>query len=657
MRRLLTAAVMLACALGGAVSAGANTPGDGGPIDPPDLPDSYTYTLTVGTPSSGSITGTGIDCPGDCSESFTYELGQTAPVVTLNAARDGSGWDPDWSGGCTVVGKACEVTMSRDQTVSLDWRDVGDPSISWDNAPTRANASTRFPVDASDAQTRIVSVEFHLGGIVFEDRTFPYEFIPDEPDYFDEDGPYVVTARARDAGGNTAETTRHTFTFDSSGALASLTTNPPLTRCDNPFVDDPDCDRPLVATPPTFNWVRAHDTEAVFCLLDPMGSQFHPEGSFEDPTCTSETSDTPAIPADHSGAPSYDGVWRSVIFVRDDLNNIEEYVYEWTLDRRGPSIFLGAPQNDEVVKAPFTLSPTATDSRAGVAEVSCDPGTGSFGACFGSHDPPEGRRTVRVRAVDTLGNVRLLERSILYDKTAPQVQITEGPADGAFVDSGSVRFRFSASDAVGPMTIACKLDQGEFGACSGANSHSLDNLNPGIHRFTLRVVDAAGHETGVERLFVVPQPQSTNATTIINNSTTTTTPNTTPGTASGSVVGGTVGGQAETQPAQIAVASARVSRKFSVRSSRTTIRRLVLSKLAKGAEVQVKCKGRGCFRKAKKYKAKKSKLNLTRLFKKRKLAPRARIEIRISQRGRATRIFRYTTQKGKKQPKAQTLTV
>ena len=96
--------------------------------------------------------------------------------------------------------------------------------------------------------------------------------------------------------------------------------------------------------------------------------------------------------------------------------------------------------------------------------------------------------------------------------------------------------------------------------------------------------------------------------------------------------------------------------KFSVRGGKTTVKRLVLSGLAGGATVEVTCKGRGCFRGTSKFTARRASLNLTSLFKKRALGARARIEIKISQPGRAARVYRYTTQKGKKQPKAEALT-
>jgi hypothetical protein len=611
---------------------------DGDPDpDPGPGPGDITRTLTVTPPTAGSITSADglINCPGDCSETYTG-----APTVTLSATRSGSGWGRTWSSNCTVVGDTCQVTMSLNRTVSMTWADVGAPAVSWpSNAPTRANYNTTFTASASDVQTNIVEVQFSLPGIVFEDRSAPYQFKPNVDDYFSHGSTYTVTAQARDSAGNTSTAT-HTFTMDTTAALDAITPTTGLTRCADPFIAQPNCAQPHITAPPSFTFDAASDTTSIGCLTEDVGTQVFDVEDLEQGLTT--LSCAPEVPTDTAGQPTYDGAYRTHVFVSDGLN-IESYVYEWWLDRRGPTINMFEPQEGSYVKAPFTLNPTGSDQTPPFS-YSCDLGSG-FGSCAGTFDPPEGPKTLRVRSTDAIGNTRMIERGFIYDKTAPQVNITSGPAEGAFTESGSVAFAFSAADAVGPVTTTCKLDRGDFGACSSGSGHSVDNLNPGIHTFTLRAIDAAGHETVIERLFVVPQ--QANNTTIVNNTTTTT---------GGGAVGGAVGGQIET-PAPPTAASGRAARKFSVRGGKTTVKRLILSGLARGAKIQVSCNGRGCFRGAKKYTARSSKLNLTKLFKKRKLSARARIEIRIAQPGRATRVFRYTTQKGKKQPKAQSLTV
>lgn len=70
------------------------------------------HTLTVTVSGNGSVTGTQIACPGDCSG--TYSNGT---VVGLTATP-GQGWQLSaWSGGCSGNG-ACSVTMNADAGVT-----------------------------------------------------------------------------------------------------------------------------------------------------------------------------------------------------------------------------------------------------------------------------------------------------------------------------------------------------------------------------------------------------------------------------------------------------------------------------------------------------------------------------------------------------------
>ena len=74
-----------------------------------------TYVLTValaGT-GTGSVTGTGINCPGDCTESITH-----GTVVILTAAANTGSTFTGWSGGgCSGTG-TCSVTVTAATTVT-----------------------------------------------------------------------------------------------------------------------------------------------------------------------------------------------------------------------------------------------------------------------------------------------------------------------------------------------------------------------------------------------------------------------------------------------------------------------------------------------------------------------------------------------------------
>jgi hypothetical protein len=72
------------------------------------------YALTVATSGSGagSVSGTGIACPGDCTETITH-----GTMVTLTATPSASSTFAGWSGACTGTA-ACTVTMDAAKSVT-----------------------------------------------------------------------------------------------------------------------------------------------------------------------------------------------------------------------------------------------------------------------------------------------------------------------------------------------------------------------------------------------------------------------------------------------------------------------------------------------------------------------------------------------------------
>jgi hypothetical protein len=76
-------------------------------------PQTDTLKVSVAGSGSGSISGPGINCPGDCSE--TYANGTN---VTLSAsARDGSSFG-GWSGDCSGGGASCQIAINGDASAS-----------------------------------------------------------------------------------------------------------------------------------------------------------------------------------------------------------------------------------------------------------------------------------------------------------------------------------------------------------------------------------------------------------------------------------------------------------------------------------------------------------------------------------------------------------
>jgi List-Bact-rpt repeat protein len=86
-------------------------------------PPSYTLTVALAGTGSGSVTGSGISCPGICSDSYP-----AGTMVTLTGAAESGSSFAGWSGGgCSGTG-TCTVTMSSGQSVTATFATNGTGS-------------------------------------------------------------------------------------------------------------------------------------------------------------------------------------------------------------------------------------------------------------------------------------------------------------------------------------------------------------------------------------------------------------------------------------------------------------------------------------------------------------------------------------------------
>ena len=99
------------------------TPGEPYGYPTPAAPDyptptpgvSYTLTAALGS-GSGTITGTGINCPGDCSELYP-----SGTLVNLLATPASGYAFSVWTGACSGSSTSCSVTVSSDKTVGASF--------------------------------------------------------------------------------------------------------------------------------------------------------------------------------------------------------------------------------------------------------------------------------------------------------------------------------------------------------------------------------------------------------------------------------------------------------------------------------------------------------------------------------------------------------
>jgi hypothetical protein len=78
-------------------------------------------TVSVAGTGAGTVTGTGVSCPGACSRSYVR-----GTVITLTATPAHGSKFTGWSGGCGGTG-ACAVTMSADQRVVASFAPLPPP--------------------------------------------------------------------------------------------------------------------------------------------------------------------------------------------------------------------------------------------------------------------------------------------------------------------------------------------------------------------------------------------------------------------------------------------------------------------------------------------------------------------------------------------------
>jgi DNA-binding beta-propeller fold protein YncE len=113
------------------------------------------HTLAVTLAGSGSVTGSGISCPGTCSQTFPAGTG-----VTLTAAPASGSTFAGWSGECAGTSFTCTVTMSQARTVTASFAASGG---SGSPGATQVTTTTTATTTAGVASTPRAIEELLLG--------------------------------------------------------------------------------------------------------------------------------------------------------------------------------------------------------------------------------------------------------------------------------------------------------------------------------------------------------------------------------------------------------------------------------------------------------------------------------------------------------------
>ncbi len=99
--------------------------------------------LTVVSTGPGSVTGQGINCPGDCTEFF-----DPGAVVTLTEAPSTNAYFTSWGSACSGSATTCDVAMSTNRTVDASF--ATKPLLTVHRAPGDTLGSVSGPgIDCS----------------------------------------------------------------------------------------------------------------------------------------------------------------------------------------------------------------------------------------------------------------------------------------------------------------------------------------------------------------------------------------------------------------------------------------------------------------------------------------------------------------------------
>jgi predicted phage tail protein len=352
------------------------------------------------------------------------------------------------------------------------------------------------------------------------------------------DGAHAVSVYTVDAVGNVGAAIQTTFTVDTTGPAASLTSAPPATITANTAsvaftVDDPTAtawcslDGALPATctsPVSYDSLADGPHTLAIYAIDAVGNQGPTRTanfmvsttaptvtlnsvpsplsnsttaavafSLDDPTATAWCSLDGALSTPCTSAVSYSGLG-------DGPHTIDVYATSlgsqqsatastaFTVDTQAPVLSISHAPMGTVTSANAQLTYTVNDPSA---TVWCSIDGGAATACTNPVNLgglPAGPHTVALHATDPAGNSSSTTgASFTIDNTGPTVSFTVTPPATSASRTGTASF--TADDPAA--ATWCSLDGNAAQACSG--SVSYNNLSNGSHSIGVYAIDAAGN--------------------------------------------------------------------------------------------------------------------------------------------------------------------
>ena len=347
-------------------------------------------SLDVEINGGGKVTGTGFDCPGDCSDDTSWPDTQPAKTVKLTAI-DRNAWTfTGWTGCTSLPGdfRSCNATFGEPGTsVIANFRDDQSPSVFLTSPAdgTVVGGSVLGDVNTydNDATTR---VQYLVDGDPASVRpplasSWSADIATDQL----AEGTHTIQARAWDATGNMSTTAARSFTVDHTAPTMAFADAPVATK----------------AQSATFSFtVNEADFKEAGCVIEPedINAGWEP--------CAPGVPFTREVPDE--------GSWKFVVRLTDNVGNELIAVRRFKVDRTAPDAGFNSGPADGATVDVGNVAYGWDVSDATVVTQACSWDGGQAEACDGtaSRGLTKGPHRFNVTFTDQAGNESSLSRTV-----------------------------------------------------------------------------------------------------------------------------------------------------------------------------------------------------------------------------------------------------
>jgi hypothetical protein len=210
-----------------------------------------------------------------------------------------------------------------------------------------------------------------------------------------------------------------------------------------------------------------------------------------------------------------DGPHTIDVRVTDNAGNVKMASVTFDVDTVAPSVTITLPADGLHTNASSVpINWTALDNTTGVAYIHVWNDTDPFvnmtsGDWYEFTGLSEGSHALHVMAWDMVGNSQEKTVSVVVDRTAPEIAITN-PQWGQRVNDTVINATWTAFDNLSPIVkIEVAVDDGIFSEVGVSMFHHFAGIREGEHTIYVRATDSAGNTAVQHSLFTVERTAPT----------------------------------------------------------------------------------------------------------------------------------------------------